>query len=81
MARVFLPRSLAPYTDGVLEIEMPGETVRALIAGLEAAYPGLAEKLSSRLAVAIDGDIIADPYLEAVGTASEVHFLPPVGGG
>ncbi|MDG2050766.1 MAG: MoaD/ThiS family protein [Myxococcota bacterium] len=78
---MFLPRSLAPYTGGALEVEVPGETVRALIAGLEAAYPGLAEQLSGRLAVAIDGDIVADPYLEAIGAQSEVHFLPPVGGG
>lgn len=65
----------------MLEVELPGETIRALIAGLEAAYPGLAEKLSGQLAVAIDGDIVADPYLEVVGATSEVHFLPPVGGG
>lgn len=81
MAHVVLPRSLSEFTGGTLEWEVPGTTVRALIARLEALHPGLGEKLSGRMAVAIDGDIVADPYLETVEPESEVHFLPPVGGG
>jgi hypothetical protein len=33
------------------------------------------------MAVAIDGEIIHDPFLEAVGPDSEVHFLFRISGG
>jgi molybdopterin converting factor small subunit len=33
------------------------------------------------MAVAIDGEIYQSPLLEKIGAESEVHFLPPIGGG
>ncbi len=55
--------------------------VRALIAALDERFPGIGKVLRSGMAVAIDGEIIADPLLEAVPEHGEVHFLPPIGGG
>lgn len=81
MAHVVLPRSLAEHTGGLLELDVPGDTVRALIAGVDARFPGVGELLAGRMAVAIDGEIVGDPFLEAIDRDSEVHFLPPVGGG
>jgi len=81
MAHVVLPRSLADETGGVLEVDVPGDTVRALIAALDARFPGVGLLLRGRMAVAIDGEIVGDPLLEHVAPDSEVHFLPPVGGG
>lgn len=81
MAHVVLPRSMAEHTGGVLEADVVGATVRELIAALDARFPGVGELLSGRMAVAIDGEIVGDPYLERVAPQSEVHFLPPVAGG
>ena len=81
MARVVLPRSLAPHTGGVLVLDVPGANVRALIGAVDARHPGVGALLLERMAVAIDGEIVGDPLLEAVEPDSEVHFLPPVGGG
>ena len=81
MARVVLPQALAPRAGGQLEHEIQGENIRALLAALDARFPGLAAELKGRVAVAIDGEIFNDPMLEAVEPDSEVHFLPRVGGG
>jgi hypothetical protein len=33
------------------------------------------------MAIAIDGEIFQDPYLEPVGADSELYILPKIGGG
>lgn len=81
MARVFLPQGLAERAGGQLEHEIEGENVRALLANLDARFPGLAAELEGRAAVAIDGEIFNDPLLEPVEESSEVYFLPRLGGG
>jgi hypothetical protein len=47
---------------------------------LEERYPGLREALG-RAAVAIDGQIFQDAFLEPIGRDSEVFFLPRIEGG
>ena len=81
MARVVLPQARAEKAGGVTEHEVPGRSVRALLAALDERFPGLAEALSGKVAVAIDGEIHSDPLLEPVEEDSEVYFLPRVGGG
>lgn len=54
--------------------------MRGLLAELERRFPGLGEALREA-AVAIDGEIVPDALLEPLEPASEVHFLPRVGGG
>ncbi len=81
MAHVVLPRTVAELTGGLLRIDVDGADVRAVIAALDARFAGFAEQIEGRMAVAIDGEIVAEPLLEAVGPDSEVHFLPRLGGG
>ncbi len=81
MARVVLPQSLAERAGGRTEHEIPGHTVRALLAALDERFPGIARELEGQVAVAIDGEILGDPLLEPVEEDSEVYFIPRVGGG
>ena len=81
MARVFLASALRRFTGGVEEVEIEAATVRSLIKELDRRFPGLGEHLSSGVAVAIDGEILADAIYEPVPEGAEVHFLPPIGGG
>ena len=53
----------------------------ALVAALEARFPGFSQSLEAGMAVAIDGEIYQTPLLEPISPDSEVHFLPLIGGG
>jgi len=55
--------------------------VRRLIAALEQGFPGIGPELEREMAVAIDGQIYQDPFLERIAPDSEVYFLPCIGGG
>ncbi|MDG2336115.1 MAG: MoaD/ThiS family protein [Myxococcota bacterium] len=81
MARVILPQALADRFGGEVQLEIEGRNVRALLAALDARYPGLGQELEGKVAVAIDGEIHNDPLLEPVEEQSEVHFLPRLAGG
>jgi len=77
MATVVLQPGLAQrYTEGVTTIEVDATDYQALIDILDERYPGFADAVSSRTAVAIDGQIYPDPLLEPVSPTSEVFFLP-----
>ena len=60
---------------------MPGLTVRHLIREMEKRYPGLGERLQHGVAVAIDGVMHQNAWLEDVQPNSEVCFLPALEGG
>ena len=81
MVRVIFGSALRRYTEGIEEVEIDATTVRSLINALDRRFPGLGEHLRSGLAVAIDGEIMADALYEPVPEGAEVHFLPPIGGG
>ncbi len=81
MVTVHLPKSLQSYSDGAPSVQIEAGTVRQLILELDRRYPGLGAELRSGMAIAIDGEIIQEPLLERLGAESEVHFLPPIGGG
>lgn len=81
MARVVLPRQLAEAVGADVELELAVGSVRELLAELERRFPGLGARLGEDNAIAIDGEIIQEPLLEAIAPESEVHFLPPIGGG
>jgi sulfur-carrier protein len=81
MARVVLSKSLAQLAGGQAALEIEAATVRQLMRALEARYPEMGPELRSGLAIAIDGEIIQDPLLEALEPNTEVHFLPAIGGG
>ena len=87
MATVFIPTMLQPIAGGVKQVDVEAKNVRQVIDKLDQLYPGLKErlmeenKISSSLAVAIDGEVARMGLLERVGENSEVHFVPAIGGG
>jgi len=81
MAEVFFSSGLQAHTGGATRATVEASNVRELIDALDQRFPGLGRHLRSRMAVAIDGEIIQEPLLERLGASSEVHFLPPIGGG
>lgn len=81
MAQVFFPDELRKYTRDEIGVEVQATNFRELVEALDEIYPGIAEVVSEGMAVAIDGEIIHDPYLEPVGPNSEVHFLHRIAGG
>lgn len=84
MARVIVNSVLLDCIKGPVqesEINVDAADVRMLIKKLDQQFPGLAAKLQSNHAVAIDGEIFADPLLETLEPDSEVFFLPAIEGG
>lgn len=81
MARVFFTEELARFMSGTRELEMNVSSFRELLIQLEARFPGAEERIVGKVAVAIDGDISHDPYLETIRPDSEVYFLHRIAGG
>jgi hypothetical protein len=48
---------------------------------MDRRYPGIADALESGFALAIDGEVIANPGYEKLAEVSEVRFLSPMQGG
>jgi molybdopterin converting factor small subunit len=72
---------LAPYTDGVLELELDVANVRQLFQALEARFPELRDHLEAGVAVAIDNEIYQDALLQPIGSDSEVILITKIAGG
>ncbi len=87
MPTVYIPTLLQTVTGGKSAVELEGATVRQVIDNLEHAYPGIRErlldqgKLRPNISVAVDGEVTPLGLLEAVGPASEVHFVAAIKGG
>ena len=87
MAQVILPRSLAILIpDLPHRASVSGATVADVIAGLDEAWPGVADRLletgpaiREHINVFVDGDRAA--LDSPVGPASIVHVIPAVAGG
>jgi len=87
MAQVILPRSLAILIpDLPHRASVSGATVADVIAGLDEAWPGVADRLletgpaiREHINVFVDGDRAA--LDSPVGPASVVHVIPAVAGG
>ena len=80
MARVIFTGELSSLA-GVQQVDIEAADVRALLRQLERIYPTLQGRLTDRLAIAIDGEIISSPLLETLSRDSEVHFIPAIEGG
>ena len=81
MARVVLTGNLRKFTGGETELELEAGDVRQLFRLLGERYPQLRPHLEESLAVAIDGQIYQDAWLEPIARDSEVHLLPRIAGG
>ena len=87
MAKIFIPASLRSLTAGVRVVELPGETVRDVILGLEALYPSLVGRLRDGdglrpgLVVAVDTTVSPRGLKQVLTPGNEVHFLTTLAGG
>lgn len=70
-----------PFVGDARVLELEVDTVRALINALERRFPGLGPQVEESMAVAIDGVIVQDSYLEPIGLDSEVFLIPKIAGG
>jgi len=80
VATVVFADHLLAHTGGERTVEVPAGNFRDLLAALEARWPGCRAVLG-RCAVAIDGQIYQDAFLEPLGPASEVFFMQRIEGG
>lgn len=87
MAVVFIPAQMRNLSGGVDRVELAADSVRQVIRALDERFPGLGarlrdgDSLAPGLAVSIDGAFSAKGLYAPIGPASEVHFLPAIGGG
>jgi hypothetical protein len=80
MPTVHFPNDLLVYTGGLETVAIDASRIQELKQSLGRRFPGLAEKLDG-MAVAIDGEIHNDADYRAVGTATEIYFVPRTVGG
>jgi molybdopterin synthase sulfur carrier subunit len=87
MARVWIPALVRDLTGGRECVTVPGARVRDVIDALERLYPGVkarlcdGENLRSGVVVVVDTEAARLGLAQPVGEASEVHFVPAIGGG
>ena len=81
MARVHLSGELRQLAAGCTVIEVDAATVVQLIDRLEDKFPNMKGRLRDGVAVAVDGEVMANAEYLPLGTDSEVHFLPAISGG
>ena len=80
MATVIFSSELQRYT-GEEKTSVSSSNYRDLLLELLNKYHRLPEDEIQKMAVAIDGVIIHDPFLETVKPDSEIHFLFRISGG
>jgi hypothetical protein len=80
LAIVIFSSELQKFT-GEEKTSVSARTYRDLVREILARYESLPADEITKMAVAIDGEIISDPFLELVGADSEVHFLYRISGG
>ena len=80
MAQVTFPDSLLGLTGETREIEVPAASYRELVLALDERFTGLGEALD-KMAVAIDGQIYQDAFLEPLQANAEVFFMQRIEGG
>lgn len=80
MARIVFPEHLLPVTQGTRQLELSAANFRELLELLESRWPGSQDVLA-KCAVAIDGQIYQDAYLEPLQSKSEVFFMHRIEGG
>ncbi len=81
MTKVVLTGNLRNFTGGQTEFDLEASNVRQLFRRLGEIYPDLKPHLEEGVAVAIDGQIYQDAWLEPIPADSEVHLLPQIAGG
>lgn len=81
MAHIMFSGNLSLYTGGQTNIEIDARNIFQLLDRLGQQFPELKPHLDKGVAVAIDGQIYQDSWLEPISMDSEVHILPQIAGG
>ena len=88
MATVFIPSLLEGLTGGARTVEVSGRNLRQVINALDERYPGMKERLLDEdgalipeILAAIDGETNHLGLLQPVTEATEIQFVPAIGGG
>jgi molybdopterin synthase sulfur carrier subunit len=87
MATVFIPAQLRALTGGAHTVNLPAATVAEVVERLEEHFPGIRARLCEGnnllpgLQVSIDHRFSRQGLAAELQPASEVHFLPVIGGG
>ena len=80
MAKVFFPDHLLQHTGGTREIEVDAANYRGVVRAVDNEWPGI-EAVLMKSAVAIDGQIYQDAWLEPIRQDSEIFFMQRIEGG
>ena len=80
MAKVVFPDHLLQHTQGTKEVEVQASNFRGVVRAVNERWPGIEEVLM-KTAVAIDGQIYQDAWLEPVQPDSEIFFMQRIEGG
>ena len=84
---VRIPPHHRDLTAGAERVAARGGAIRAVIADLDAQYPGLAARLTANdrlrpgIAVAVDGVMAPAGLRHRLTAPSEIHFIPAQAGG
>ncbi len=87
MPLVWIPTLMRGSTGGTSSVTVPGSSVREVVEGLEAVYPGIrgrlceGDEISPHLAVVVDGELSRLRMHHPLTERSEVHFVPATHGG
>jgi molybdopterin converting factor small subunit len=87
MSMVHIPSPLLSYTGGVNRVEADGETLQALLQGLDARFPGLRfrvvdeqGRIREHIRFFVDGDLVRE-LSQPLRAGQEVHILCALSGG
>lgn len=87
MSTVFIPPALRRLTGGADRVVVSGATVGELVDAVDRLHPGVRDalvrddELAPHVAVSVDDVVATAGLAEEVQESSEVHFVPPLGGG
>ena len=78
---MILSPEMRPLADGTEQLNLEATSYRELVRRLRERFPALTQSVFDRTSVAIDGELIPSPLLEAIGPDSEVVFVTRIAGG
>ena len=81
MVKVTLSGTISQMAGGKTSIEVEATSVRQIFNYLQERFPNIKSHMVDDIAVAIDGTVFQDAWLEKVKEDSEVFLLPRIGGG
>lgn len=84
---VWIPALHRDLTAGLETVQAEGDSIGAVIAQLEARFPGIEARLCEDgrmrpyIAVSVNGEISQRGVRERLTAPSEIHFIPALSGG